>query len=76
MNFGRVTRPRVGYPVSRKQAEKFHFLTTEERGVLYEIIDLRNKLTHEITTTNDPTMKMLVELAYACHLLARIADKY
>ena len=66
----------VGFPISRKQAKRFTFNSELERETLFELVDLRNELTHEVTIDNDPTMKRFVEFSYSCRWLATQAAAY
>lgn len=63
----------VGYPINEKQAQKFTFKNPEELPELIAMIQRRNELVHEVTVSNDPTMREFIEFTYICQFLAKCA---
>lgn len=59
----------LGYPTNEHKAAKHTFSDAEEAELMFKLVDDRNRLTHEIATRTDPTMRGLVEFAYACIFL-------
>lgn len=60
-----------GYPTNLKAANKHNFMHPEEALHVKHLIEVRNLMTHEIETSNDPTMRMLVDYTWECQHMAK-----
>ncbi|WP_152982667.1 hypothetical protein [Stenotrophomonas humi] len=60
-----------GYPTNLKAAKKHSFVHPEEERLVTNLISIRNRMTHEIDVTNDPTTRMLVNYTWECQHIAK-----
>lgn len=60
-----------GYPTNLKAASRHSFGHLDEERLVKHLIGVRNRMTHEIETSNDPSMRMLVDYAWECQHIAK-----
>lgn len=60
-----------GYPTNLKAARNYQFSAPAEADMVTGMIDMRNKLTHEVDVQTDPTLRRLVDYAWECQHIAK-----
>lgn len=59
------------YPTNLVASRKHCFSAVEEEQLVEGLIDLRNRMTHEVDINNDPTARRLVDYTWECQHIAK-----
>lgn len=58
------------YPTNLKAARIYRFSNEQEEKLVNGLIDLRNRMTHEVDIKNDPSARRLVDYTWECQHMA------